>query len=56
MFCYTILVLCHLFHFIVMTNRIFVSNNTISYVVYNIFISLHIEMLFDITNIRVVRW
>ena len=39
-----------------MTNRILVSNNTFSNVVYNIFISLHIEMLFDITNIRVIRW
>lgn len=37
-------------------NRILISSNTISYIVDNIFISLHIEMLFDVANIRVIRW
>ena len=37
-------------------NRIFVSNNTISYIIYYAFITLHIEMLFDVANIRVIRW
>ena len=37
-------------------NRILISSNTISYIVDNIFISLHIEMLFDVANIRVIGW
>ena len=37
-------------------NRILISSNTISYIVDNIFISLHIEMLFYVANIRVIRW
>ena len=31
-------------------NRILISSNTISYIVDNIFISLHIEMLFYVAN------
>gem|GEM_PF-6711071 len=37
-----------------MTNRILISSNTISYVVYNIFISLHIEMFLNVANVRVI--
>ena len=37
-------------------NRILISSNTISYIVDNIFISFHIEMLFDVANIRVISW
>ena len=37
-------------------NRILISSNTISYIVDNIFISLHIKMLFYVANIRVIRW
>ena len=37
-----------------MTNRILISSNTISYVVYNIFISLHIEMFFNVANVRAI--
>lgn len=36
-------------------NRILVNSNTFSYVVYDISISLHMEILLDVANIRVIR-
>ena len=52
LFCYTIFVCCHFNHLITMTNRIFININYSSELVYYIFISLHIEMFFDVANIR----
>ena len=40
----------------VLIDRIFININSGSELVYHIFISLHIEMLFDVANIRVIRW
>lgn len=37
-------------------SRILVNSNTFSYVVYDISISLHMEVLLDVANIRVIRW
>lgn len=37
-------------------NRILVNSNTFSYVVYDISISLHMEVLLNVANIRVIRW
>ena len=39
-----------------MANRILVGSNTISYIIYNFLISANRKMLFDVVNIRVVRW
>ncbi len=35
-------------------NRILVNCNTFSYVVYDISISLHMEVLLDVANVRVI--
>ena len=37
-------------------NRILVNSNTFSYVVYDISISLHMEVLLNVANIWVIRW
>ena len=39
-----------------MANRILVGSNTISYIIYNFLISANRKMLFDVSNIWVVRW
>ena len=38
------------------TNRILINCNTIFYIIDNFLISANREMLFDVVNIRVIRW
>lgn len=48
LFCKTIFVCCHFNHFIMVTNRILVGSNTISYIIYNFLILANRKMLFDV--------
>lgn len=53
---YTIFICCQFYNLIVSADRILINSDTISNIINNIFITLYREVLFDITNILVVRW